>query len=279
MKQPTQTVSVLGCGWLGMALAERLVKVGYVVKGSSTTPSKLEVIEVTGARPYLVELSPSVPSTLRGPDVGDFFDADTLIVSMTPPRGSDAAEVHRAQLAAVRQAAEDSVVNWVIFISSTSVYPNLNRTVVETDAGDPDKSAGVALLAAEAVLQQATVFDTTVLRLAGLYGYDRQPGRFLAGKQDMPGGNAPINLVHHDDVIAVVGQVLEQRHRSDVLNVCAPHHPARRDFYAAAAHKLGLTPPSFNDVDTDYKIVSSDKLRAKLGYTFRHLDPLGENVP
>lgn len=279
MKQPTQTISVLGCGWLGMALAERLVRTGYVVKGSSTTPSKLEVIEVTGAHPYLVELSPTVPSTLQGPDVGDFFDADTLIVNITPPRGNDAAEVHRAQLAAVRQAAEASVVNWVIFISSTSVYANLNRTVVETDADDPDKSSGAALLAAEAVLQQATVFDTTILRLAGLYGYNRQPGRFLAGKQGVSGGNAPINLVHHDDVIDVIKQVLEQRHRNDVLNVCAPHHPKRRDFYAAAAHKLGLPPPSFSDVDTSYKIVSSDRLRAKLGYTFRYLDPLGEDVP
>ncbi len=279
MQQPAPSLSILGCGWLGMALAERLVKEGYVVKGSSTTAQKLEVIEVTGARPYLVEVTPTTPAKIEGPDATDFFDTDTLVISMTPPRGANAVDILHAQMTAVRRAAEASVVNWIILLSSTSVYPNLNREVVEGDEGQVDKTSGQALLAAEAVLQNATVFDTTIFRLAGLYGYNRQPGRFLAGKRDVSGGNAPINLVHHDDVLEVIKQVIKQRVRNEVLNVCAPHHPTRRDFYSAAAHKLGMTPPSFNDVDVDYKIVSSDKLRAKLGYTFRYLDPLGKDVP
>ena len=38
-------ISIMGCGWLGLPLAAQLVKAGYNVKGSTTTPEKLEVLQ------------------------------------------------------------------------------------------------------------------------------------------------------------------------------------------------------------------------------------------
>ena len=43
------TISLLGCGYLGFPLAIELIKKGYYVKGSTTTPTKLQQLKKTGA--------------------------------------------------------------------------------------------------------------------------------------------------------------------------------------------------------------------------------------
>lgn len=43
--EETQTISIMGCGWLWLPLAERLVQQGYTVKGSTTTPGKLGLLD------------------------------------------------------------------------------------------------------------------------------------------------------------------------------------------------------------------------------------------
>ena len=41
-------VSILGCGWLGLPLAKALIGEGYTVKGSTTTPAKLNLLKEEG---------------------------------------------------------------------------------------------------------------------------------------------------------------------------------------------------------------------------------------
>ena len=254
-------VSVLGCGWVGLPLGEVLVANGHEVRGSSTSPETLPRLEAVGIEPYLVRLEPEL--------VGDkqFLRADALILTLPPTRRDDIETYYPAQVQSVLDVAE---VEHVIFTSSTSVYPNLNRTVAEEDAKRPDKRAGRAVLAAEEVVQRHA--NATVLRLSGLYGYGRQPGRRMAGKE-VAGGDAPVNLVHRDDVVAVMRRVLENNIRG-VFNVCADAHPSRRAVYTAQAARLGFEPPRFVEPHkVDYKEVSSEKLKG-LGYAFQHRDPL-----
>ncbi|MFB6305982.1 MAG: SDR family NAD(P)-dependent oxidoreductase, partial [Flavobacteriales bacterium] len=73
-------------------------------------------------------------------------------------------------------------------MSSTSVYPALNRTIRENDAKAPEKESGKALLNAEQLLNQETQWQTTVLRFCGLIGHNRHPGRFLTGKKSLSNG-------------------------------------------------------------------------------------------
>ena len=40
-------VSVLGCGWYGLALAKKLISLGYDVKGSTTSEAKLDTLNMT----------------------------------------------------------------------------------------------------------------------------------------------------------------------------------------------------------------------------------------
>ena len=47
-----ETITILGCGWLGLSLAQALVKEGYAVKGSTTTEEKLEQLQYAGVEPF-----------------------------------------------------------------------------------------------------------------------------------------------------------------------------------------------------------------------------------
>jgi nucleoside-diphosphate-sugar epimerase len=137
------------------------------------------------------------------------------------------------------------------------------------------RASGAALLEAEHMLQAETAFATTIVRFAGLYGGDRDPGRFMMGRDVVPGGDAPVNLIHQDDCIGIVMAILEQDVRGEAFNAVADTHPTRRALYTAAAQRLGYEPPTFEPGGAN-KTVTNEKVKQVLEYTFRHPDPLAD---
>ncbi|MFB6305981.1 MAG: SDR family NAD(P)-dependent oxidoreductase, partial [Flavobacteriales bacterium] len=71
-----QNISILGCGWLGLALGESLVKKGYFVKGSVTNKDSFEDLLQKKVQPYQLILNPQI----QGDSIDDFFDSNTLII-------------------------------------------------------------------------------------------------------------------------------------------------------------------------------------------------------
>ncbi len=265
-----ETVSILGCGWLGLPLAVRLIEKGYAVKGSTRTPEKLDIFKSLGIEPFHLVLDPC----LTAEDTDQFFESDILVINFPPERRDDIVDYHRAQINSLASHIRRSPIKKVLFVSSTSVYPELNRELFEDEEAPPSKPSGKALLEAEAILKGQDGFETTVIRFGGLIGYDRRPGRFLAGKREIKNGDAPVNLIHRDDCIEIISRIIDENIRGETLNACADLHPKRKDYYIAQALKLGLEPPLFNPgADTGFKIVRSDKLKKLLKYEFKYPDP------
>ncbi len=50
MKEDRRKTSILGIGWLGFPLAKKLIKIGYNVKGSTTSESKLENLKTNNIK-------------------------------------------------------------------------------------------------------------------------------------------------------------------------------------------------------------------------------------
>ncbi len=265
-----RSVSVLGSGWLGLALAERLAALGLTVRASTTAPAKLARITAVGATPHRI----AVGEEVEGDDLAAFFGADAVVFTLPPSAAAD----YPVVAAAVRDASERHGAGWLLMTSSTSVHPDLNRTVAEADAGaqerHPLKRNGPAVLAAEEAFRASDRLGATVLRLAGLYGHGRHPARSLAGRTGLPGGASPVNLVHRDDAVGAIEAVLREGLRGETLNVCADEHPRRDLLYPAVARALGLAPPTFSDAPAPWKRVSNARLKARAGYRFRHPDPL-----
>src|ERR671912_1940192 len=87
MKQQL-TVSVLGCGWLGLPLAEALILNGCKVKGTTTSPEKLQTLRDRGIEPYLVHFEENF-----GSQAEDLLDCDVIVIAIPPgsrsPQGAD----------------------------------------------------------------------------------------------------------------------------------------------------------------------------------------------
>lgn len=264
------TISIMGCGWLGFPLAQHLIELGYTIKGSTTSESKLEVLQKAGISPFLLKAVPQIEGNL------DFFKSDILILNIPPKRRHPQVEIfHPKQIQATIEQIKKGGISKVIFVSSTGVYPNTGNIATEDTPLQPVRSSGVALVQAERLLQAETAFQTTILRMSGLVGKDRKAGRFFAGKSNLPNGKALVNMVHLVDCIGVITAILKQEIWGDIFNVCADEHPTKANFYTAQAKKEGFVKPSFlMNETTDFKVVSNEKIKRILDYTFRYSDPM-----
>ncbi len=251
-----QKISILGCGWLGMALAVELINKGYTVNGSCTSTKKNETLKSKGISPFTIDINQ------RDIDISDFLVANILIITITSKSVNDFENL-------ITQV-ENSKVKKVIFISSTSVYPNSNGRVNEESA--IHKSA---LTEIEHLFRINKFFQSTIIRFGGLFGYDRQPGNFIKKDKKIENPEGYINFIHRDDCHQIITKIIENNTWNVTLNACADSHPKRRAFYKKEFEKLGRQEPVFNEESlTVYKIVNSEKLKNLLDYQFKYADLL-----
>ncbi|MEM9991389.1 MAG: SDR family oxidoreductase [Bacteroidota bacterium] len=265
-------IAIIGCGWLGFPLAKHLIQQGHQVKGSTTTAEKLPLLRQAG-----ITAQHLVLGIEKNEDLPAFLKNCALLIINIPPgrRDSKVEERHPKQIQNLLQAATLAGVRHVIFISSTGVYGNENRVVTEAEATKPERASGKALVAIEAYLNELKPIQSTVLRLAGLVGGKRKAGHFLAAKKNVTNGSAPVNMVHREDCIQVITEIIKQDKWGETYNVCADEHPTRHDFYIHQAQKQGLEPPTFvPNIEPSFKIVSNEKLKRHLNYQLVYPDPM-----
>ncbi len=256
-------ISILGCGWYGMALGKALLKQGFLVKGSTTSVEKIESLSDEGLLPYLVQISADSEHF-----DAEFFQCDVLVISIPPRFRKGETADYLPKIRNISKAIEKYGITKVIYINSTGVYGDHNSEVNELSDPAPDTESGKILLEAEKLLQSQASFKTTILRFGGLVGPERHPGRFFAGKKDIPNGRAPVNLIHLHDCVGLSVAIFEQSAFGYVFNACSPHHPPKAAFYRQAALQAGFTAPEFIDELTSWKIVNSINITAVLHYQF-----------
>lgn len=251
--QKPQT-SILGCGWLGVPLALGLIEKGHIVYGSTTSESRLSELKQNGIRPFLIDISD------KDVDISDFLLSDILVIAVT----SKSIESFKNLIYKI----EKSQLRKVLFISSTSVYPNTNGIVTEKT-----ETNNSALSEIEKLFISNSFFESTVVRFGGLFGYSRKPGRFIKSNKIIDNPEGYINFIHQDDCIRIVEQIIEKNIWDETLNACCDDHPSRREFYTTQFKKLGREGIRFNEqADNNYKIVSNKKMKELLNYKFRYND-------
>ncbi|MEO5909430.1 MAG: SDR family NAD(P)-dependent oxidoreductase [Pelobium sp.] len=260
-------IAVFGCGWLGLPLAKSLIIKGFYVKGSTTSVPKLNILATAGIAPFLVQVNPEI----SGDSIDDFFDVDLLIINIPPGRNTDKADEYGLKMQRIADCISNSSIHKVIFISSTSVYPETNQEVDENLIQMADSPSALRMLNAEKIFKNLRDIETTVIRMAGLIGPERHPGRFFAGKENIPNGLAPVNLIHLDDCIGVIDYVIEHKLWEETFNGVAPTHPTKSAFYDLASLELYQKNAVFIDELKEYKTVSAAKILHK-GYQFKHPD-------
>lgn len=245
-----QTISILGCGWLGLPLAIYLTQKGYNVKGSNTNNKNADILLINNVKPYIVDISTTN-------DLSDFLTSNILIVAIPHKNNAD----FKRLIAQI----EKSTIQNVLFISSTSVYPNTNNVVTEIT---PTKDTPLSEI--ENLFKTNTNFKTTILRFGGLFGYNRKPGNFIKSGKQIENPEGFINLIHQDDCINIIENIIAKNCWNETLNACTDSHPKRKEFYTKEVLKLRNEAPPINENSlNEFKIVSNNKLKQILNYEFK----------
>ncbi len=252
---------VVGCGWLGLELAKSILVKGAAVHGTTSTPEKINVLESLGISGHLFTMKDFQKQA-------DWLKEIDILVLNIPP--SSFGENYAKAMAGVARQVKDSCK--VIFVSSTSVYPNNNQEVDENTPSTGTQRNGPAISAAEKELQKLLDDRLTVLRMSGLVGGDRHPVKFMSGR-DIKGADQPINLVHRDDCIGIIQRTVEHNYWGKTLNVCSTKHPSKEKYYTEVAFKYDLAPPNFISNKGDGKIINNQASKKELSYNYIYDDP------
>jgi nucleoside-diphosphate-sugar epimerase len=222
-------INILGLGWYGEPLATELLKKGYEVYGTTRTEEKRNLLLSKGIK----------ASTLSFPEKAEVKESQIVVLNIPP---------FEDELAWFKSWTWDPSA-WIIFISSTSVYPR------------PESRSG-ELLKAQEDWVESSFQNWTILRFGGLIGGSRHPGKYLSGRHNLANRNWPVNLIHLDDTVGATIAVIEKNIKHKIIHVVSGEHPTRETYYTDYCRKHGLPVPQFDQNDlSEGKIVPNDELK------------------
>ncbi len=264
-----QRICIIGCGWLGLPLATSLLKKGHSVKGSTTSSEKITILNSVGIQGFLIRLS---SEGISGAIENCLSDCDTLVLNIPPGLRKNPEANYVRQMQHILPYVKASTVKQVLFVSSTTVYDDddLFPVIYETSPTSTISNTAQQLLAVEALFQNNSGFSTTILRFSGLFGDDRHPATFLSGKTNLKNPNAPVNLIHQRDCIAIIENIIQQNIWNDIFNASTPSHPSKKNYYTSICIAQNLPLPTFDTTQKSKgKIIDSSKLARVLDYEFK----------
>ena len=199
-------LAIIGCGYVGSAVAKLWHSAGHEVTVTTTTPSKKSELQAIASK--VIVLTGNDLKKLK--DVT--ADRDVVLLSVgskeRTPETYRQAYLQTAQnvVAAIRAG---SGVKQLIYTSSYGILNHKDGDVVnETIEVQPKDQFGEILYQTEQTLLSVpnTEFKTCILRLTGIYG----PGRELikifrrVAGTTRPGGERYTNWIHLEDIVGAI---------------------------------------------------------------------------
>jgi len=256
-----QSVSILGCGWLGRPLGRFLLGIGFSVKGSTRTADSLRDLDKDFISGYSIDLNRPTP-----PDPS-FFDSNGLIVTVPFRRDLSDPNVYFYWLERLIDWIADTQISWVIFTSSTSVYPQSDGVWAESSEFAYDTLRSEVLGRVERLFLDCKI-PSIVLRVGGLVGPGRSPVRRIQSTEKISRPNQPVNLIHRDDCIAIISKLIWDPIGNNIYNIVCNDHPTRREYYTAVCKSAGFPLPKFDTPNGPNRIISGEKIVSDLKYVF-----------
>lgn len=271
---------IIGCGYIGQALARRYLARGDSVTGVVRTPASAEVLQRQGIRPLVLDLDGDWPQTLETQGERIFYLAPPPEQGDTDPRVRRLVEVFAARGQPAR----------LVYMSTTGVYGDCQGDWVdETRPIQPQVPRAKRRADAEQVLGQwsrRTGSDLVILRVAGFYGPGRLPlERIRQGLPVVREDESPYsNRIHAEDLVEVCLAAMARAGSGDIYNVSDGHPTSMTDYFYRVADLAGLPrPPAISLAEAAGRLspgmlsymqesrrLSNRKLREDLGVELRY---------
>ena len=267
-------IAVIGCGYVGSAVANLWHRLGEEVTVTTTTPKKKDVLKTIASEVVV----------LTGDDEAGLKDlvADKDVVLLSVGAKQRTLETYRQAyletannvMTAIRATGN---VRQLIYTGSYGVLGSQKTTVVdETAIPNPGSEFGEILAKTEQVLLSGSPseFKTCVLRLSGIYGYGRKlikifgrmPGTTRPGK-----GDDYTNWVHLDDIVGAI-DFAKRKQLHGIYNL-ASEVLTTREFFTKLfeAHNLpNVTWDESQPSSRSYSMKLSSQKIKNAGYEFIH---------
>lgn len=260
-------IGILGCGWLGLPLAKTLLTKDIKIKGTTTSPSKIEVLQGNDIEAYTIDLYEDKIDEL------DTFlkNIDCLIITIPPFRGEEE-PTYAKNFKKLLPFIEKHNIKNVIMMSSVSIYAPSNDVITEEFKEYSQEPTAKQILDAENVLLNAPLINTCILRLGGLYGEDRRPVNYICRKELLDNPDMPINMIHLDDIIQFTVKIINKGFEGNhIYNIVSPSFKSRFDYYNQQAKEcnLILPPNGSNDLST-FRRISGTKIAKDTDSNYLH---------
>lgn len=260
--------SILGAGWLGLPLAKKLLEEGHVVKASVTSREKMQMLREAGLTPYELKV---LAEGVQGDLTAFLANSGLLIIDIPPGLRSNPEANFVGKISRIITYIEKSAVEKVIFISSTSVFKDDENFPEYTEEDKPNgvSKAAKQLIESEERLLAMEEVQTSIIRFGGLIGPGRHPVNYLANKTGIKDPKAPVNLIHQEDCIAIIQQIIEKEAWGKVFNAAYPEHPTKENYYTETAKKQNLNTSNFDQkAKSKGKKINSVNLKKVLEFEF-----------
>ena len=259
------TWSIVGCGWLGTALLQNLIKtypdVQFVVSTRTNDQSQNFLQENKNIEWIHLDLNDlSTPenqaSLLK-------LHKSSLMLYLLPPQPLE-------QLKTFFSSFSSELP--IVFTSSTSVYGKGLGSVQESDITFDLQNTNSPLLVSSENYIKSYFKHPTILRLGGLYGGKRHPIYFLQGRKECRGGNEFIHLCSQNDAVMAYIKVLEKKIWGETFHIVSDLRIQKSIYYQQMALRLNLPPPEYlaESVEQNQTKLDNSKAKKMLGMTFNN---------
>ncbi|TLU67106.1 hypothetical protein FE810_02130 [Thalassotalea litorea] len=278
-----KSITIIGAGWLGLPLAQHLKANGADVLVTATSDENVKVLAGKGLTAVCYQVKPEnncandpVDGLMNAQSRKSRVFASDVVVVCIPPRIRHGQTDYPNIIAQLVKDASSvkSQVKQFILCSSTAVYNGLAAAVDETSELNLTTEKTKILAQAEQQVLRSSIPLSQVIRLGGLIGPNRHPGKFFRAGRVIPNPDSVINFIHQADVIGIIGFMIENcaTLTADIINAVAPAHPSRREFYQAAHRVVNGDCPEFSEqVEQQGKRVEPNVL-LRQNYPFQYRD-------
>lgn len=243
-----KSVLIVGSGLLGLSLAEKFNNNGYQVTITTTTESKLLQLQHLSYNPIMFN-----SNVIEHYKQLSTLNVDVVVFALAPSKCK--AISYTDVLNNICNSLHS--FNQLVFTGSISVYSNNQKT--HTEASEEIELNSV-IYQTESYIKQH-IKHYYIFRLAGLIDKQRHPKEFHKNLE-VKEADAPVNLVHIQDVSNIIFASVTHKINDGVYNICSSEHPSKKAYYGSFNELLKFSEGNFG------KTIDGSLISNQLNYKY-----------